>query len=184
MARDFNTGVIDHKPARMHRTLIAEQICRMGHLQVDYTVKGAVEPKVARRPGGKKVVGLHSDAYIISAADLSTPESDGGMMASDESYRDFIRLICVRNKIKRGKPGKRGYIVDASHLELGADSLIEDRFESDDWDYDEDGKPLKVIDVIYNSLELAQAEVSLEEQYGLVLPESVLWIMRREDESS
>ncbi len=71
-------------------------------------------------------------------------------------------------------------VVDASHMELGTNSTIDQRFDTDVWDYGMDGNPLRVIDFIGNRLDLGQLELSLAEQYDFILPKSELWLIKEE----
>jgi hypothetical protein len=180
MAKSFESTRKAKKSVIVDPTFITATLADMVHLQVGYTERGALEPRISSKKGKVKRAGLHEDAYVLSKKDIRTPIEDGGVVDIDDTYRDFIRVICINQQIRKQKNTKHCFIVDASHLELGETSLINDKFESHPWSLKRDGKPLPVLQLITNSLDLQFAKDALQADYGLILPKSELSIMREE----
>lgn len=177
MARNHEKGFISNHPVRMHRTLRALQVVDLRFADIGYIEKDAVSPEAGVVEGRAGLVYVDGTADVYEAKDLRAKAEDGGALGDGEDYRDFLRIICLsQHKSKKIIPRMS---IDAHHLELGADTLFADRFATRFWDKDE-GVPVPVIDLIYNSLDLQRAEQVYANQFGIVLPPSELMALKHE----
>jgi len=103
MARGAKTETFGNEAVRLDDIFVAQPISRMRHLQLSYTHKSAVAPEERKRKGKRNKLHVEGFAPQLADKDIRSQIEEGGEWDEELTYRDFVRLICLKDKIKGKK---------------------------------------------------------------------------------